>query len=145
MASAHPVHPQPNTLEAAVMIRSGLRREVAITPLKSLWTFLLAWTLLLLRERAEPSQALGWREELRLVGKWRAAGVGIDCVYRQGNGAQDTGNLLRFTLVEGGCPTVSDGKVGALSALLAASPKGQHPKFSFVQRGREEEFSLPGS
>lgn len=41
MASARPApaHPHPDTLEAAVMIRSGLGREVAITPLKSLWTF----------------------------------------------------------------------------------------------------------
>lgn len=33
-------------LEAAVLIRWGLGKEVAITSLKSLWTFLVAWILL---------------------------------------------------------------------------------------------------
>lgn len=59
MTSAHPVpahSPDINALEVAVITRWGLGREVAITPLKSLWTFLLAWTLFPFREgRAKPS------------------------------------------------------------------------------------------
>lgn len=65
------------------MIRSGLRREVAITPLKSLWIFLSVGLDSSSFEGEGRAQALGlrvgWREELRLEGKWRGTVMEADC------------------------------------------------------------------
>ena len=126
------------------MIRSGLGREVAITPLKSLWTFLSVGLDSFSFGREGKAQALGLgvdrREESRLVGKWGGTVMEADCLQKRiWKLRMDTGNLLRVTLVEGDGPAVSDSKAQALLAPLAP----RDSKSSFVQRGREEEFSLP--
>lgn len=73
LPTLHLSTPNPNTLEAAVMIRLGLGREVAITPLKSLWTFLSVGLASSSFGGEGKAQALGLgvgrREENRLVGK----------------------------------------------------------------------------
>lgn len=146
MASAHPasVHRLPNTLEAAVMIRSGLGREVAITLLKSLWTFLSAGLdSSSFGERAKPrpwgwgwagKKSTGWEVGKALL--WRQ----IISTERKWTLKRGTGNLLRIIPVEGKCPAVSDSKVFTPSAPLAASPRGQTLTLALCREGGSKNF-----
>lgn len=83
-----PAHPHPDTLEATVMIRLGLGREVAITPLKSLWTFRSVGLDSSFGEEGK-AQVLGLGagrgEECRLVGKLGGTIMEAGFLYRDGN------------------------------------------------------------
>lgn len=93
------------------MIRSGLRREVAITPLKSLWTFLSVGLDSCSFGGEGRAQALGLGVGKREEAGWWVSGEGLSwrqivSTDKEMEAQDDAGNLLRVTPVEGAYPAV---------------------------------------
>lgn len=76
------------------MIRSGLRREVAITPLKSLWIFLSVGLDSSSFEGEGRAQALGLGQAGEKSSGWRARGEGLSWRQIVFTKEKDAGNLL---------------------------------------------------
>ena len=141
--SAHPapIHSPtpPHTLEAAVMIRSGRRREVAITPLKSLWTFLSVALDCSSFGGEGGAQALAGRAGEKSAGQW-ASGEGLSrrqivSTEEDAEALEDAGNLLRVAPLDRAAPASLRAKLALSQLLWLPLPRARD--------GRRKNFHCP--